>query len=146
MAANTLVPSLGSQTCSEWGVIWKWMNEQLIEWTHVKAGWVMHQVGRVWTVVAGFPWAKFPRWSYEYQWVNLIDLSFNGKRHRWPCWKEGQSVLTAILVSLLLVWRTGSWKAGKSIPTWLLPYSLSNSGSLKLRWWYLLSALSRIKV
>lgn len=43
-----------------------WMNEQ----TYVKAGCARHQVGRAWIVAARFLWDKFPRWSYEYEWMN----------------------------------------------------------------------------
>lgn len=67
---------------------------------YVRAGCVMHQVYRSWIVAAGFLWAKFPRWGYEYEWVSPW---CPGKCWRCPCRQEGQSVLTAILESAVLV-------------------------------------------
>lgn len=70
------------------------------EGMYVRAGCVMHQVYRSWIVPAGVLWAKFPRWGYEYEWVSPWSP---GKSWRCPCRQEGQSVLTAILESAVLV-------------------------------------------
>lgn len=101
MLTNMLVPNLVSWTCPD-SDLGMWSGS---EWTYVRAGCVMHQVDRAWSVAAGFPWAKFPRWGYEDPWS--------------PSWKKDEGDLAGRKDKV-------SWLPFWSLFLWYSPLSLKH--------------------